>query len=694
MSSWPSVHVSVFEQGPEVTAVTNDPNPSSAYLRPVQAVVAEAMRKVLAERPADPIEAIGNFLIERADELDREAGSEEAAQKAAEAAKKAREAARKAALAKMPPDERAYAEAVDYVFENADYTGSAKRYANPQENWERFETLLAELQQPYEKLQVVHIAGTNGKGTTSALCDVMLRASASGSVGLFTSPHLHCFRERIRVDGALVSKSAIVEALKVVKPAVAKLPDGYASPFEKLTALALVCFTTAGCKWAVMETGLGGRWDCTNHCAEPLVCGITKIGFDHMNVSARRAPPLTRRLPPRAARRPGSALPRSPVAACQSHLSSCRPLTRSSHGRAAHFRSPSDLPPTSQVLGNTIGAIAKEKAGIIKKGTPAFCVPQHPEALPVLENAARHAGTTMEMCESRTQPEEGLPFWLTPRHQRHNAAMAFAMIWSLYDRRLLPGMLPEETATENDEVIRTPGGGGRAATVWRAARDGLTWPGRFEVFGGVRQPKLFKPHATQLMLDVAHNEPAIEALLVSVLLTWPGSRCAVIFGANGDKDVPKICKHLAAMPTLALLVAVQSSHPKALPTEKILELKPAAEAAAAKMNKERVAASTMTEHAAREGAGLGAPWAAAATMEEALKLASEAVRPPRKEDLVDTKQDFWMAPQASPAEGLVVCCGSVFVVSDMRQALCEMQPDLFDKSDWAMEAKNEPALLM
>ena len=351
MSSWPSVHVSVFEQGPEVTAVTNDPNPSSAYLRPVQAVVAEAMRKVLAERPADPIEAIGNFLIERADELDREAGSEEAAQKAAEAAKKAREAARKAALAKMPPDERAYAEAVDYVFENADYTGSAKRYANPQENWERFETLLAELQQPYEKLQVVHIAGTNGKGTTSALCDVMLRASTSGSVGLFTSPHLHCFRERIRVDGALVSKSAIVEALKVVKPAVAKLPDGYASPFEKLTALALVCFTTAGCKWAVMETGLGGRWDCTNHCAEPLVCGITKIGFDHMNVSARRAPPLTRRLPPRAARRPGSALPRSPVAACQSHLSSCRPLTRSSHSTTVARRTPISLRSASNLAG-------------------------------------------------------------------------------------------------------------------------------------------------------------------------------------------------------------------------------------------------------------------------------------------------------------------------------------------------------
>ena len=69
------------------------------------------------------------------------------------------------------------------------------------------------LGQPARRLKVVHIAGTNGKGTTSALCDAMLRASDAGAVGLFTSPHLHSFRERIRVDGKLVSKEAVVAAL-------------------------------------------------------------------------------------------------------------------------------------------------------------------------------------------------------------------------------------------------------------------------------------------------------------------------------------------------------------------------------------------------------------------------------------------------------------------------------------------------
>ena len=179
-----------------------------------------------------------------------------------------------AAISRMLISDSEYAEAVRYTFANADFTGVAKRYQNPEENWKRFEDLLERLGQPLRPLKCVHIAGTNGKGTTSALCEAMLRASGV-SVGLFTSPHLHSFRERIRINGALVSKEAIVEAMRAVRPVVEDI--GYASPFEKLTALALVCFRNAGVEWAVLETGLGGRWDCTNHCS-PLVCGVTRIG--------------------------------------------------------------------------------------------------------------------------------------------------------------------------------------------------------------------------------------------------------------------------------------------------------------------------------------------------------------------------------------------------------------------------------
>jgi dihydrofolate synthase/folylpolyglutamate synthase len=197
-----------------------------------------------------------------------------------EAARQLGQAPSTGLVASSQADNDKYAEAVRYIFSNADFTSAAKRYQLPQENWARFEALLTQLGDPFKKLKVVHIAGTNGKGTTSALCEAMLRASGA-RVGLFTSPHLHTFRERIRLNGELVSKGDVVAAMEQVRPAVEAV--GYASPFEKLSALALVCFTRAELEWAVMETGVGGRWDCTNHCT-PLVCGITRVGLDHMNV--------------------------------------------------------------------------------------------------------------------------------------------------------------------------------------------------------------------------------------------------------------------------------------------------------------------------------------------------------------------------------------------------------------------------
>ena len=237
----------------------------------------------------------------------------------------------------------AYAECIRYLFSNADYSGTAKRYQNPTENWARFDALLQKLGRPAldGAVKIVHIAGTNGKGTTSALCDAMLRAGGA-RVGLFTSPHLHSFRERIRVDGKLVSREAVVAAVREVRAAVDTLDGGGgASPFEKLTAAALVCFKNSGVEWAVLETGLGGRWDCTNHCA-PSVCGVTKIGLDHMNV-----------------------------------------------------------------LGSTVEAIAGEKAGIIKAGVAAFAAPQEEAALAVLRAAATKVGTTLRVVGSAADGGDG-----------------------------------------------------------------------------------------------------------------------------------------------------------------------------------------------------------------------------------------------------------------------------------------------
>ena len=500
---------------------------SNAYLAAhgVEAALSDAVQRVLRDRPVDAVAAIGSHLCDRA-----------------------------------------YAEAVKYIFANADFTGSAKRYQNPQMNWERFDALLEKLGRPLRGLKVVHIAGTNGKGTTSALCEAMLRASGVGSVGLFTSPHLHSFRERIRVDGRLVTKEAIVAAMNIVRPAVEEL--GYASPFEKLSALAFVCFRRENVEWAVLETGLGGRWDCTNHCA-PLVVGVTRIGFDHMNV-----------------------------------------------------------------LGSTISQIAGEKAGIIKGGVPAFCVPQHEDALPVLAAAAEHVGTTLSECNADADASidsESLAFWLSPHHQQHNCSMALAMVRSLAER----GHLPIKPS------------------VWHEALNAACWPARFEVF----LPAPLRS-GQRLIIDVAHNEPAVGALLASVDAGFPQAPLVAIFGANADKDVRTIVRLLCAQPRLRRAVAVRSSHPKAISAGEIVNL----------------------AHEAQEAAGseAAAGWVSADSMLDALDLAASAIS----------------AEAEDEADALVLCCGSVFVAADMRAALALKQPELFATADWVFEQAAEPALLM
>ena len=161
----------------------------------------------------------------------------------------------------------------------------------------------------------------------------------------------------------------------------------------------------------------------------------------------------------------------------------------------------------------------------------------------------------------------------------------------------------------------------------------------------------------RLLLDVAHNEPAVAALLASVSAAFPAARLAVIYGANGDKDVAAMVRLIAQLPRLAQAVAVQSSHPKAVPPGEVVAA--AREAAAA------APAAAATEQVA---------WCAAASMAEALELAA--------------------APLQGEAGAVVVCCGSVFVAADMRAEVARADPALFQPTDWVFEEGGEPPLLM
>lgn len=189
---------------------------------------------------------------------------------------------------------------------------------------ERTFRLLELLGSPQEKLKLIHIAGTNGKGSTTAMVTKILRGFGY-KVGMYTSPYLEEFEERIQINGENINKDILVKLLEQVKTAIDKvIEEGYEHPteFEIITALMFLHFYNEKVDYAVIEVGLGGRLDSTN-VLTPKVSVITSISLDHMNI-----------------------------------------------------------------LGDNLKDIAKEKAGIIKEGVPVILYPQENEVKEVILKTA------------------------------------------------------------------------------------------------------------------------------------------------------------------------------------------------------------------------------------------------------------------------------------------------------------------
>lgn len=150
---------------------------------------------------------------------------------------------------------------------------------------ERIEALCRALGDPQERLQFVHVGGTNGKGSVSTMLSEMLRAEGK-RVGLFTSPYVVHFLERIQVNGAPVSEAAFAETVTRLEPIVNRLAaqDRQPTEFEVITAAAFDLFAAEHCDVVVLEVGLGGRLDSTNVIDTPLVSVITSISLDHMAI--------------------------------------------------------------------------------------------------------------------------------------------------------------------------------------------------------------------------------------------------------------------------------------------------------------------------------------------------------------------------------------------------------------------------
>ena len=177
--------------------------------------------------------------------------------------------------------ETAYNQALDYLYSFVDYSlKHSSELAKADFKLDRMFALMESLGNPQSKYPIIHVAGTKGKGSTSALCAAALQA-AGYKVGLYTSPHLLDYVERIQINGAPISHEQLIELVEEIKPHVAKIE--MLTTFEITTALAFLAFGKYGVNAAVFEVGLGGRLDATN-IVTPKVSVITSLSYDHTAV--------------------------------------------------------------------------------------------------------------------------------------------------------------------------------------------------------------------------------------------------------------------------------------------------------------------------------------------------------------------------------------------------------------------------
>lgn len=279
-----------------------------------------------------------------------------------------------------------YRDAIEYIIDRDGYERGfvANPFSGDAEaalGLQRTAGLLDLLGNPERQYRIAHVAGTKGKGSTCAMLDSMARA-AGFTTGMYVTPHLHSFRERIMLNGAAVSEGEFagltVRVAEAVEQFTAAIPQpGSPTAFEIVTVMALLAFADAQVDLAVVEVGLGGRLDATN-VVTPDVAAISTVSIDH-----------------------------------------------------------------AAILGNSLEQIASEKGGIIKAGKPVVIGPQHPDALATLldiaaQRAAPAAVAGHDWTTERTRLHGPWGDWhnvelgLAGGHQMENAGLALMAFWDLY----------------------------------------------------------------------------------------------------------------------------------------------------------------------------------------------------------------------------------------------------------------------
>jgi len=352
---------------------------------------------------------------------------------------------------------------------------------------ERIRALLHALGDPQDKLQFVHIAGTNGKGSTCAMTESILRA-AGYKTGLYTSPYIWRFNERMAVMGQPIDDDTLAALCTEVKPIADAMVDK-PTEFELITAIGMLYFYREQCDVVVLEVGLGGRLDATNVIKDPIACAVTGISLDH-----------------------------------------------------------------TAILGNTLGAIAGEKAGILKPGVPAVFGGDktQDEAYDVISARANELGCTLARvnhdeltvhkavlgeCVFSYKDWKNVTIHLSGTYQPHNAATVLELVGAMRARGL---------KITDEDVYR-----GMANAEWR---------GRFEVLS--KDPTL--------IFDGSHNPEGIAAAVEAIRHYYPNQKILLVTGVMRDKDYHAMAASLA--PLCAAVFTLAPDNPsRALPADILAE---------------------------------------------------------------------------------------------------------------------------
>lgn len=350
-----------------------------------------------------------------------------------------------------------YQEAIKYITEVGNFGSNY--------GLERTYKLLEFLDNPHGKLKIIHVAGTNGKGSTTAMITSMLKESGY-KVGMYTSPFLEEFEERMQINGENIPKEKLAQLMTKIKYAVDKvIEEGYNHPteFEIITALMFLYFATEKVDFAVVEVGLGGRLDSTN-VITPILSVITSISFDHTNI-----------------------------------------------------------------LGNTLEEIAREKAGIIKAGIPTLIYPQEEIVKKVLSEKCEELGAKLykinkddaklveiikedkiyQLVKVKLDDEYDVKLPLLGEHQILNLALALKALEIIKDKA--PKLRNESTMKALSEV---------------------RWNGRLEVMSN-------EPY---VVIDGAHNIQGIMQLDKNIRKYFEYDDLYLILGILADKDVDHMVK--------------------------------------------------------------------------------------------------------------------------------------------------------